>query len=387
MSGACPTDLAAGVIPSVLVSVDCQARNFAQLGYQALTGAAPFQVALTALLTIYVALLGYRLLFAAGGARLSDAPGIALKIGAILALVSSWALFQTLVFDVAGKAPLQLARLMAGPLQTGGGSSLALDPIGGLQVAFDQLSAAAQAFGRLAGPGGKSYLSGEAAAAQALAAAAGAMFMTTAGLIAVATLAVAVLAAMGPVFIALFLFRQTRGLFVGWVRAIIAAALAPMGAWALIVMMLSVLEPWLIALAQQRHDDTLDARTGLTAAAIVFVFAAAQICLALAGVLLAAGFRLGEGRRRAASPPGPAGERAAAPLPAEMASRPQRLAQTLLQNEAASTAAADRVNLTVEAAGAMARGRSGPGAAAAPRVGELYRRPGFQARRSAGGAP
>ena len=79
----------------------------------------PFQTALTALLTIYVALIGYRMLFASGGARLSDGPGIALKIGAILALVTSWATFQTLVFDVAAQAPLEIAapdrRAVPGP--------------------------------------------------------------------------------------------------------------------------------------------------------------------------------------------------------------------------------------------------------------------------------
>ena len=48
--------------------------------------------------------IGYRLLFGEG-ARLTDAPMIALKIGAVLALVTNWSLFQTLVFDLAERAP------------------------------------------------------------------------------------------------------------------------------------------------------------------------------------------------------------------------------------------------------------------------------------------
>ena len=43
-------------------------------GYESLTAAgSPFQAALTVALTIYVALIGYRLLFG-NGARLSDGP-------------------------------------------------------------------------------------------------------------------------------------------------------------------------------------------------------------------------------------------------------------------------------------------------------------------------
>ncbi|MFI4967070.1 MAG: type IV secretion system protein, partial [Caulobacterales bacterium] len=205
MTAACSNLVSEGVIRGVLGAVDCQTRAFAEAGYSSLTSASSgFQVALTALLTIYVALVGYRMLFASGGAKLSDAPGIALKIGAILALVTSWATFQTLVFDIAAKAPGEIAAAVAAPLQTNGGS-LASDPVNGLQAAYDQLTRSAVAFGATAGPNTKAYSSPAASAAEALSAASGALFMTTAGVIAGATLAIGVLTAVGPVFIAMFL--------------------------------------------------------------------------------------------------------------------------------------------------------------------------------------
>ena len=80
---ACSDLVGNGVIRGVLGAVDCQTRAFAEAGYSSLSGSSNFQTALTALLTIYVALVGYRMLFAQGGSRLSDAPGIALKIGAM----------------------------------------------------------------------------------------------------------------------------------------------------------------------------------------------------------------------------------------------------------------------------------------------------------------
>ena len=213
--GAAASLVGEGVIRGVLGAVDCQTRAFAEAGYSSLTSSSStFQVALTALLTIYVALVGFRMLFASGGAKLSDAPGIALKIGAILALVTSWATFQTLVFDVASKAPGEIAAAVAAPLQANS-SSLAADPVNGLQAAYDQLNRSAVAFGATAGPNAKAYSSPQASAAEALSAASGALFMTTAGVIAGATLAIGVLTAVGPVFIAMFLIPATRGLLRG----------------------------------------------------------------------------------------------------------------------------------------------------------------------------
>ena len=61
MSGTCGAALDAGVIRGVLSAVDCRTRDFAEMGYQSLTGSPLFQTALTLILTIYVAALGYRL--------------------------------------------------------------------------------------------------------------------------------------------------------------------------------------------------------------------------------------------------------------------------------------------------------------------------------------
>ncbi len=74
MSG-CATITDLGVVRDVLTAVDCNTRGFARLGYESLTASgSPFQTALTVALTIYVAVIGYRLLFGAG-ARMSDGAG------------------------------------------------------------------------------------------------------------------------------------------------------------------------------------------------------------------------------------------------------------------------------------------------------------------------
>jgi type IV secretion system protein VirB6 len=374
----CSDLVGAGVIRGVLGAVDCQTRAFAEAGYSSLTSASStFQVALTALLTIYVAVLGFRMLFARGGARLTDAPGIALMIGAVLALVTSWSTFQTLVFDVAAKAPSEIAGLVAAPVQAAGGS-LAADPVGGLQTAYDQLTQAATAFGKMAGPNVRSYSSPAAAAAETLSAATGVLFMTTAGIMAAATLAIGVLTAAGPIFIALVILPATRGLFAGWLRALAAAALVPLLGWLAIVLMLSVLEPWLVRLAQERALAQLDPQTAMSAAALVFVFGAAQVALTIAAGVVAFGLKL---------PRAEAAEPALPPALAEReivaATRAERLAFELQRDEARAFARERTLQIAAASAAgpAAAAGREPIPAERPARLGDAYRRPAVTGRR------
>lgn len=376
---ACAALVDDGVIRGVLAAVDCQTRAYAQGGYLALTtGSSTFQAALTAVLVIYVALVGWRMLL--GSVRLSDTWFVALSIGAVLALVTSWSTFQTLVFDLADRAPLEIAGLAAEPLQRGG-SDLAADPVGGLQAAYDQLTQTATAFGVKAGPMAKTYSSPEAAAAETTSLATGVLFLSSAGVMSAATLAVGVLTAVGPIFVTLFLFSATRGLFVGWVRALAAAAFTPMVAWLLILLMLSVLEPWLLALAEQRAARDLDPQTAMSASAIVFVFGLGQAVLVLGACVMAFGFRLPRvGRERE---PAPATGRSAAPaaMPVILQpSRAERLAMDL-QRDSAQAAARARVATLAAAAAAPSR-TTNVIAEPAARLGETYRRPAVTARRA-----
>jgi type IV secretion system protein VirB6 len=346
MNAACAFAGDQGVIRNMLMAVECNTREFAQLGYLSLTGSGSwFQTALTLVLTIYVAIIGYRLLFASGEARLAQGPVTALKIGAVLALVTNWNAFQTIVFDVASRAPVEIAALVSAPLQIE--SSLASAPLDGLQIVYDQLSLSAAAFAE-AGAQNASETEGLNAAignseaaetlgnvAQTLTIAANALLITNAGLIAVATISVGLLTAIGPIFIVLFLFLETRGLFTGWVRALVASSFVILTTWTLTVLMLHVIEPWLVELADQRQFGGLpDAQLAMSAVAIVLVFAASQAGLVLAGFMIARGFNLGgawrtqplTGRTLAA------GTRSTTPL--EMVSRSARLGEQLQKFDA-----------------------------------------------------
>ena len=363
----CATTTDLGVVRDVLTAVNCNTKSFARLGYESLTAAgSPFQAALTVALTIYVAVIGYRLLFG-NGARLADGPTIALKIGAVLALVTSWSLFQTLVFDVAERAPLEIATIISAPMR---GSAMASDPVAGLQAAYDQLSETATAFAHPPKSVPDKAQADYAAASQALTMASNALFVASAGLIAVITIAIGFLTATGPLFIALFLFLQTRGFFVGWVRALGACAFGLISAWSLTILMLHAVQPWMESLSDIGANGIADARTGITAAIIVLVFCASQFAALFAAIVIARGFRL-PGAVRPATATAVAAPAAAAANPLDMISRPARLAEQLGRFESASVTT-DR---TAAAASAAVAGRGPVVAAAQGRIGDMYRRP------------
>lgn len=296
-----------GAVRGVLASVDCQVQTYAKAGYLALTGPDSFfPAALTSLLVIYVALIGFRLIFGIGQQRLADAPILALKLGVVLSVTLNWASFQTLVFNLAADAPFDVAQVISGPMRAGS-SHLAADPVTGLQSLYDELAKDAAAFGKNAGPNPLVLQGGDASAAQKLWNAQNVLFISTAGILAVAMIAVGILATVGPVFIALSLLAETSGLFFGWLRALVGAALLPLLGWTTTLIMLVTVEPWVDELAAGRSSGALNADTADMVSLMIDVFAAAQAALVVGALVIASGLSLG--RRGGGQTPHPSSPR------------------------------------------------------------------------------
>jgi hypothetical protein len=160
------------------------------------------------------------------------------------------------------------------------------------------------------------------------------------------------------------------------VRALAAAAFVPLMSWLVVILMLSVLEPWLVSLAQQRQAAALDPQTAMSAASLVFVFGAGQVALLIAACVVAFGFRLrgpAPVERRPVTP-----EAQPTPLAPE-ASRAQRLAFDLQRDQAVAAARlhplhlAATTNLTI-AGGGQSSIRETVSERPA-RLGDAYRRP------------
>ena len=290
---ACPAPGGA-LVQGLIGSVDCKVHGLAQAGYAALAApGSPIAGLLTALLTLYVAFIGYRLILGHGSLRIGDVTISVLKMGLVVALATNWALFQTLVYDTLFQAPTELGAILLGQLQ-GSDTALGADPYAGLQIAFDTLQKAAVQFAARAG-GGSAMQGGPGFAAFAVNAGGMVMLLSTLGLVLASKVVLAVLLAVAPLVAGLLLFEATRGVVEGWIKAMVALALAPMIATLALSLELAMLEPSLKALtamgAAQQFAE-FDIGPAVTVLVLTLVFAAVLVLASIAIAVLSAGIRL-----------------------------------------------------------------------------------------------
>jgi type IV secretion system protein VirB6 len=286
MSGGCPGIVNQAFLESALRFVDCQAQTIGASGYQVL--AAPgstVSMLITGVLTLFVALFGYRLL-------LGDTPTLRgwvlaiVKVGVVLALATSWAAYRTLAYDIAFNGPSQLLADIGTPAGVPGAD-------GAMASRLQQVDDALLTLGRLGtGPAdmttrvreveGQNMIVPELSpepptivGTSGLGTARLVYLTSTIAAFASARLVAGLLLALGPFFILFLLFDATRGIFLGWLRALIAAAIGATAVLVLLGVELALLEPWLATLIAQRQAQLPlgGAPTELLVVALVFALA------------------------------------------------------------------------------------------------------------------
>lgn len=314
MAACQPLTYESGFVSGVLNFTDCQAQNIGSGGYQAL--AAPgstLSLVLTGLLTIFVALYGYRMLF-------GQTPGVRdgvlalAKIGIVLALATSWPAYRALVYDVTFHGPAEIAGDVGAPAGLPGAQGGLVARLAGVDVGFIELNKAGT--GNLAEAEKATQTRTVNGQTQQVITAdhqpdsfepwalggARVMYLVTAlGGFAAVRLVAGLLLALGPFFIAFLLFDGTRGLFEGWVRGLAAAALGAVAISVILGVELALLEPWLTELLARRavRLSVVGAPTELLVVTMAFALA---VLAALATVTrLAMGFRMPPSWRATAS--------------------------------------------------------------------------------------
>lgn len=335
MIGPCPVTIYPDTLArDVLDSADCLIATQVQQGYAALLApGGSFVTALTIALTIYVAIFGYRLILGLSSITLGEVVPHFIKIGIILALVTSWASYQVLVFDLLFQGPEDLANLLVAQA-AGAGSG---DVMAAVQTIFDRLTdAAADAWAQVAGTPATPVTPGAPATppvpvtpgapppatppvplatpatplplslgtpqfvAILLWLSAMVMMAGTVGVLLVVRIVLALLLLLGPVFIALALFRTTRGLAEGWLRVTFKFAIVPVFALPLIAGLVGLLAPLAVQLEGVPVTSVRDGPV-LLILLVVLVFAAVMAQAARLGGGIAAGLRLPRGESRAAT--------------------------------------------------------------------------------------
>lgn len=292
-----------GFVGGILDYVDCQAQTIGAGGYLALGApGSTLSLLVTGLLTLFVALFGYRMLLGRTPGMSDGILSIA-KVGIVLALAFSWPAYRTLVYDIALHAPAELAAEVGRPAGlpgSEGGLVERLDNADRALVALGVLGTGAGTVAPAVGPG--TDIGRQPSPAFDPIALGGARFFYLAGAVgalAALRLIAGLMLALGPFFIAFLLFESTRGLFEGWVRVLAGAALGALGTAIVLGVELALIEPWLAQLLAWRTAGYAIAGVPTELFVVSFIFSLCVFAMVIASWRLTVGFALPVGWRAA----------------------------------------------------------------------------------------
>lgn len=272
-------------LAATLANIDCQGRAIGAYGFGALADAgSPVAHALTAILTIFVALFGIRLMLGRGFSGL-DFVDDAVRVGLFLALATSWPAWRVVAYDLVLDGPAQVAGSIGRPVSLPGATN---DLIARLQDADNGIVALTMfGSGRLTGgiSGGSDLgdvTSGVALADQTALGWGRATFLATViGVNGLLRIGSGLLLALAPLMAGLILFTGTRSVFVGWLRGLGFFALSNLAFSILTGVELALLFPWLTDVLSQRQANVLTPSAPTELFVLTFAFA-----LSIAGILL-----------------------------------------------------------------------------------------------------
>lgn len=291
----CPTPSSAdSFVGGTLAAIECQAQTIGNAGYLALSApGSGFMAFLTAMLTIFVALIGYRM-FAGRGPDLGGGLLIFAKIGIVLALATSWPAFRTLVYDVAIDTPAQLGATVGGAASLAGSGTTLNNRLAETDRALRTLNA--WGIGNEPARAGVSDAEGiepdTTYETKALGAARMSFLTGALGSIALTRIAAGVLLALGPLFIAFLLFDATRGLFGGWLRGLIGLTLGTTASSLVLAVEAAIVQPRVVSLINLRASGYSIAGSATELLALAIVFAFVTLAILLVSFYVAAGLRL-----------------------------------------------------------------------------------------------
>ena len=323
-------------VAAALRGVDCMAgeASAAAFGKLFASGGA-LSYALTALLTIYIAVFGFLLLTGRTNIGVRSLVPRMMTLGLVLTFATSWVAYQSVVWNLFVFTPDWLAGVLTGA--QGSATDVFAQKIDVVFIAIQEASGNESDFSAFS-PKGMMWL--------------GAMLfmLGTVGLLVTAKIALGILVALGPVFVVLALFNGTRGLFTGWLKGLVMCALAPLFAVLGGSIMLELSVPILSALTA--NPGTVPAQAGMAFFMIGAVHVALMVMVFKVASAMVSGwsvFGLVPTAETASAPP------AAAPAPA-----PQ-VVQPLAQAQAATQASeqARRIDVSAVATGAAANDSAG----------------------------
>jgi type IV secretion system protein VirB6 len=292
---ACPAILSGDAgLAAGMSALDCQINAAVTLGYgRMFAPGGVFGVTLTSLLTLYVAFIAFGLITGRTRLTLPSMTPKVLTLGLILTFATAWPAYQAVVYGLLTKGPDQIASAFLG-----GHDGAARAFADRLDVLFEQMTDVAEAVSTQ----GQSNAPNVQTAIKLTWASALTLLISTAGLLIVSRIVLAVLLALGPVFVVLALFAKTRGLFEGWLKTATALAFTPM----LLVLggsgVLAALSPIITSIADDPAGAVREMRPILTLFLGAVIYALLLVALAWTAVSLTRGWSLKLGEETVAAP-------------------------------------------------------------------------------------
>jgi type IV secretion system protein VirB6 len=204
-------------IAASLAGVDCVALGTTQAAFGRLFGTGGALIpALTILLTLYVGFFAFQLLTGRSSVGVNALTPRMMTIGLVLTFATSWIAYSQVVWNLALGAPNEIASILTG---TRGSATM---------VFAQKVDILLAAIGEASGMGPRSETPGSIVSPEGMLWMGATMLLLgTAGVLVTTRIAMAVLIAIGPVFVVLALFPGTRGLFTGWLKGLMLLAIAP----------------------------------------------------------------------------------------------------------------------------------------------------------------
>ncbi|VVT06674.1 type IV secretion system protein [Erythrobacter sp. EC-HK427] len=225
-------------IGASLRGVDCAANAMSEAAFNNLFAeGGALGPTLTAVLVIFVALIGYALVTGRTRIGLASLTPKMVTLVLVVTFATSWLLFQQVFYSLFVTGPDSLASVIMD--SDGSATIIFADKLDAVMLALMEASGgdAMDANTSIFSPPGLLWSGGTM------------LLLGTVGVLATSKIALAILMGLGPIFILTALFDGTRGLFTGWLKAVVLMALTPLFAVLGGTLMLELAVPVLSSLA------------------------------------------------------------------------------------------------------------------------------------------
>lgn len=202
-------------VSAALSAVDCIASGVSEQAFNRLFGTeGQLAFALTLLLGLYVGFFGISLMLGRANLSVRALLPKMITLGLVLSFATSFVAFSTVFYNIFIGGPDQIAGILTG-IRGESATAVFAQKLDVVFMAIQQASGDTKDINAFSPPG-MMWL--------------GAMLLLlgTVGLLVTARIGLALLLAVGPIFVVLALFDGTRGLFTGWLKGLVMLALAPL---------------------------------------------------------------------------------------------------------------------------------------------------------------